>query len=303
MNKFDDAAATIREMFDKFPGEKSVTTLTFLAEYQRRAGHSDAAKATLAEAMKLDANDPDAQIRLASVLSDSGQLDDAVGILRTLSKREPNNPAYDRFLGFLLSRFGRNEEAIKVLDDLLRRHGNNPDVVKSARALLSVAYVNMGNYPKGEAELEMLLQADPEDPGTNNDLGYLYAEQGKNLERAESMIQKALEQAPENTAYLDSMGWVLYKRGKFKEALETMKKAVERMTVERGEPDSTILEHIGDVYFQLQQADKAEDSWQQALKAAEDAIPPDKRAGEIRKKLEALRKLGPKAKTSSSPSP
>ena len=48
----------------------------------------------------------------------------------------------------------------------------------------------------------------------NNDLGYLYAEQGKNLEKAETMIRKAVADEPENSAYLDSLGWVLFKRGK-----------------------------------------------------------------------------------------
>ena len=45
--------------------------------------------------------------------------------------------------------------------------------------------MNKGDYAKGEAELEILLQRNPDDPGPNNDLGYLYAEQGKNLEKAE----------------------------------------------------------------------------------------------------------------------
>ena len=91
----------------------------------------------------------------------------------------------------------------------------------------------MGDYAKGEAELEILLQRNPDEAGPNNDLGYLYAEQGKNLEKAEAMIRKALQEEPENSAYLDSLGWVLFKRGKVKEALETLKKAAERMKAER----------------------------------------------------------------------
>ena len=117
------------------------------------------------------------------------------------------------------------------------------------------------------------------------------------------MIQKALQEDPDNAAYLDSMGWVLFKRGKLNEALGTMKRAAERMLVERSAPDATILEHLADVYFQLQQVDKAEATWREALKAAEEAVPPDKHTGEIRKKLESLRKLGTRAKPSSSPSP
>ena len=75
-------------------------------------------------------------------------------------------------------------------------------------------------------------QRNPDDPGPNNDLGYLYAEQGKNLEKAESMIRKALQEDPDSSAYLDSLGWVLFKRGKVKEALEPLKKAAEQMKSE-----------------------------------------------------------------------
>ena len=149
--------------------------------------------------------------------------------------------------------------------------------------------------------------ATPTRPGPNNDLGYLYAEQGKNLEKAESMIRKALQEDPENYAYLDSMGWVLFKRGKVKEALATLTKAAERMKTTMEQlgrvQDPTIFEHLGDVYFQLHEVDKAEDSWRQALKAAEASVPPDKRVGEIKKKLDTLRKLGPVTKPSSSESP
>jgi tetratricopeptide (TPR) repeat protein len=303
LGRYAEAAATVEEMFAKYPAEKSVATLVFLADFQRRAGRIDAARATLAQAQKLDSRDSETLARLAQGLAEIGQLDDAFRIFRDVAKREPNNPLYALTFAQMLSRFGRNDEAIKVYEDMLKRHGDNEEVVKIVRAGLSVTYVNMGNYPKGEAELEMLLQRNPDEPGPNNDLGYLYAEQGKNLEKAETMIQKALQEEPENASYLDSMGWVLFKRGKVKQALETMKKAAERMKAERPDPDATILEHLGDVYFQLQDVAEAEDSWRQALKAAEDSIPPDKRTGEIRKKLEALRKLGPRAKPSSRPSP
>ena len=301
--QYAEAVATYGELFAKYPGEKNVGTLVLMADSQRRSGRLDAARSSLAEAMKLDPNDAESQVRLANSLRDIGQSDDAIRILRDLAKRDPNNWIFDLTRAEILARFGRNEEAIKLYEEVLKRFGGEEEAVKFARAGLSGVYVSMGNYPKGEAELEMLLQRNPEEPGPNNDLGYLYAEQGKNLEKAESMIQKALQEEPENPAYLDSMGWVLFKRGKLKDALETMKKAAERMRIERVELDSTILEHLGDVYFQLQDANKAEDSWQQALKVAEGSIPPDKRAGEIRKKLDALRKLSPKPRTSTSPSP
>ncbi len=225
----------------------------------------------------------------------------------TASHREPANPLYDLVLGGILTKYSRNEEAIKLFENLLKRYADNDDVVKAARPSLSVIYVNQGDYEKGEAELERLLQRYPDDPGANNDLGYLYAEQGKNLEKAESMIRKALQEDKDNRAYLDSLGWVLFKRGKVKEALEPLKRAVEK-TKESSEqdgtsPDATILEHLGDVYFQLHEVRQAADAWREAAGWAQEAIPPDRRLPEIRKKLQSLEQLGPIPKPASSTTP
>ena len=171
---------------------------------------------------------------------------------------------------------------------------------------LSVIYVNLGDYAKGEAELELLLQRNPDEAGANNDLGYLYAEQGKNLEKAEAMIRKALQEDAENKPISTAWAGSCSSAGKVKEALEPLKKAAEQMKEEvdrRGtSPDATILEHLGDVYFQLQDLDKAGDAWREAAKGAEQAVPPDKRVPEIRKKLESLEKLGPIPKSTATTS-
>jgi tetratricopeptide (TPR) repeat protein len=307
MGHYAEAAATVEQLLAKYPAEKSMRTLAILAGYQRRAGRVEAAKAAAAQALKLDSNDAEAQYRLASVLADLSQADDAIRILRDLARKDPNNAFYELGLGQMLSRFSRNDEAIKVFEGMVKRYVDNDDVLRYIRSSLSVTYVNMGNYAKGESELELLLENNPDEPGTNNDLGYLYADQGKNLEKAESMIRKALQDKPDEYAYLDSLGWVLFKQGKVKEALQSLIKAAELMKPERDQlglgDDPTIFEHLGDVYFQLHEIDNAEDSWRKALKASEATVPPDKRVAEIKKKLDSLRKLGPSPKPSSSHSP
>ncbi len=184
---------------------------------------------------------------------------------------------------------------------------DNDEVIKRVRPILSVVYVNQGDYAKGEAELERLLERFPDDSGANNDLGYLYAEQGKNLEKAEAMIRKALLEDTDNQAYLDSLGWVLFKRGKAKEALEPLIKAAEIMkedaAAEETNPDATILEHLGDVYFHLHDLRKAAESWGEAAKYAEQAVPPERRVAEIRKKIGSLEQLGPIPKSPSARTP
>jgi tetratricopeptide (TPR) repeat protein len=307
MGNYAEAATAVEQLIANYPTTKSVRTLVFLADYHRRANHIEAAKLTLKEAMKLDPGDGESLVLLVDVLRQIGQLDDAIRVLRNAIKKEPNNALFELNLADLLSKTDHNDEAITLLEDMLKRHADNDQVVSLVRQNLSVIYVTRGDYGKGEAQLELLLARNPEDPGPNNDLGYLYAEQGKNLEKAESMIRKALQEDPESYAYLDSLGWVLFKRGKLKEALEPLKKAAEQMksfVTQRGTtPDATILEHLGDVHFQLQQLDQASDAWRQAAKAAAQAVPPDKRLPEILKKIESLEKLGPAPKPAADRTP
>jgi tetratricopeptide (TPR) repeat protein len=236
-----------------------------------------------------------------------GKVDEALELIRKSSGNAPDNPRLKLLLGEMLVKHGRNDEAIKVYQELLKKFSAIDDVVKIAHSNLSIIYVNLGDYAKGEAELEVLFQKTPEDAGVNNDLGYLYAEQGKNLEKAEAMIRKAVQEEPERPAYLDSLGWVLFKRGKVKQALEPLEKAVELQKVEekkgQAPPDATIREHLGDVYLSLQDVDKAKAIWLEAEQIAAKSVPPDKRLPEIRKKIASLKALGSIPKTSSTRTP
>jgi predicted negative regulator of RcsB-dependent stress response len=93
---------------------------------------------------------------------------------------------------------------------------------------------------------------------------------------------------------------VLFKRGKLKEAAEQLEAAVKNgdaMT------DATIHEQLGDVYFQMQDTARARAAWEQAEKAAEKAVPADKRLTEIRKKLKSLKQVGSVLKPSTSDTP
>lgn len=289
MRKFDDAASMLDELMAKYPDQKGPALLISLGKIRRAAEQNDPALAAAREAIKLDPNDGDAQVLLIQLLSQTGKLDEAVEFARKALKNDPSNPEFNRMLGFILTQFGRTDEAIALYRGLLERFPNNREVVKLARSGLSVAYTNQGDFAKGEAELEQLLQLDPDEAGVNNDLGYLYADQGKHLEKAEAMIRKALQEEPDNVAYLDSLGWVLFKRGRVKEAVGPLEKAVQDSS---GGGDATIFEHLGDVYFQLQETKKAKTAWEQAEKSAAKAIPSDRRLTEIRKKLESLEKLG-----------
>ncbi len=250
--RYDDASRTIRELIEKYPAERTPMILGALARSEMFAGRVEGALESAREAAKVDPNDLETQF----------------------------------LIGYLLGRLERNAEAIDHYRSILDRFPNNDEVERRARSGLSAIYVNLEDFAKGEAELELLLAKSPDDAGVNNDLGYLYADQGKNLEKAETMVRKAVEEDPKNASYLDSLGWVLFKRDKLAEAVSTLERAAAETTV-----DATILDHLGDVYYKLQNYDKSRKAWTQAEQMAAKSTPPDKRLTNIRKKIAELDKL------------
>jgi tetratricopeptide (TPR) repeat protein len=289
LKKYSEAVKMLEELLEKYPDQKNPAMLVTLANFRRLADQDQEALEAVREALKLDPTDTGAQLLSVVLLSQAGKVDEAIAVGRAALKADPTNTDFNRTLGFVLSEFGRTDEAIALYKDLLEHYPNNREIVRLARSGLSVTYVKLNEYAKGEAELEALLQLDPDEAGVNNDLGYLYADQGKNLEKAEAMIRKAVQEDPDSAPYLDSLGWVLFKRGRVKEAVEPLEKAVQNLS---GGGDATIYEHLGDVYFQLQETQKAKAAWEQAEKAAIKAVPQDRRLPEIRKKLQSLEKLG-----------
>ena len=303
LKKYAEGTALLEEMLKKYPAERNASQLVLLAMAYRQANKPEAAVAAARDAVKLDPADLEARVQLAIVLSQTGKSAEAVDLLKAALKKEPTNPVIAGILGSVLTQSGRNEEALAVFQEILDKFPTDENAVRSARSNLSNIYVNMGNYAKGEKELETLLERNADDPGVNNDLGYLYAEQGKNLEKAETMIRKAVHDEPDNSAFLDSLGWVLFKRGKAREAVAPLEKAVKHREELGAEADATILEHLGDVFFELKETAKAKATWLEAEKIAAKATPPDKRLPEIRKKLGSLEKLGnvPRPSTGSNP--
>ena len=169
-------------------------------------------------------------------------------------------------------------------------------MIELAHSGLSVAYVNQGDFSKGEAGFEILYRAATRMmPGSTTTLDTSTPSKWKKpFEQAgDDGPPGRSRRSPMRVRISTSLGWVLFKRGKVKEAVEPLEKAIKNLSGSGG--DATIYEHLGDVYFQLQEHAKAKAAWEQAEKSAVKAVPfADKRLLEIRKKLESLRKLAPK---------
>ena len=80
------------------------------------------------------------------------------------------------------------------------------------------------------------------------------------FEDAKKMLLSALESNSEDPHIIDSIGWMWFKIGDYKKAVKYLEKAAAEMPY-----DSTINDHLGDVYWQLGREDEAKFAWQRAL--------------------------------------
>jgi tetratricopeptide (TPR) repeat protein len=227
---------------------------------------------------------------LAGALAMDGKTDEALAAAITAAEKKPDDPRFGSRIAWVYYHAKRYDAAVEHYRELLKKYGANYDspevrsVVHDTRLILSNIAVLQGKLAEAEEWIEQVLDEFPDDVGALNDLGYLWADQNKRLERAQRMIRQAVDAEPENAAYRDSLGWVLYRLGQFEEAALEQQKAIELSKAEDQESDGVMYDHMGDIYAALGQIDKANTAWREAAAAFEKSGENDK-LETVRKKL------------------
>ena len=209
---------------------------------------------------------------------------------------------YRLFHAEVLSRIGKQAEAEAECLALLKEYNTAGDV-REIRLVLSATYSAAHKHDKSEAQLQLILAADPDDATANNDLGYQWADRGKNLAEAEKRIRKALEleKKQRNTgdalaldadqeyaSFVDSLGWVLFREGKLADARRELERAV---SLQGGSDSPEVWDHLGDVYFRSEMPAKAGEAWRKAVDLHDSTHRrPDDRLPEIKEKLRLLKR-------------
>jgi tetratricopeptide (TPR) repeat protein len=203
---------------------------------------------------------------LAGALALAERTDEALVAARTAAERKKDSARFSGRVAWVLYGAKRYAEARKAYEALIGQFDadhDSPetrDVLREARLALSNLAVIQGDLPRGEEWLEQVLDEFPDDDGALNDLGYLWADQNKDLDRAKRMIERAVKAEPDNMAYRDSLGWVLFRLGQYPEAIAQLEKAAADK-----KPDGTVLDHLGDAYRKTNRRDKAVEAWRKAV--------------------------------------
>ena len=167
----------------------------------------------------------------------------------------------------------RYAESIPLLERILSEDGD----AQQALFLLGAARERSGDRPAAVEAFRRVLDLAPDHTPTLNYLGYMWAEEGENLEEAISLIRRAVALEPDNGAYVDSLGWAYFQIGRYQDARGHLEWA-SRLVPD----DATIFEHLGDLYLALDDVERARTSYRQALDLA------DADVDILRRKLENL---------------
>jgi Tfp pilus assembly protein PilF len=167
------------------------------------------------------------------------------------------------FLGIARLQKKQPKEAAESLNEGLKLVIDNPPLEAQFYANLGDAYYRLKEYGKSDDAYESALKINPEDTYVLNNYAYYLSLRKEKLERAAEMSKKTVDMNPGNSSYLDTYGWILYTQGKFSEAEQWIGKAVKASS----SPSAVILEHYGDVWYQLKDTNKALEYWRRAKEA------------------------------------
>ena len=197
--------------------------------------------------------------RLAEVKINLNKPKDALGLLDSARARFKRNFVLEFLTAVAYARLKEYAEAVRHFTEaeVIARAGEPDSLTYLFYFQSGSAFERNGNYAEAEKQFRKCLELFPQFAEAMNYLGYMWADRGENLEEARRLIEKAVELEPANPAFLDSMGWVLFKLKQPREALGWLQKAVQHAK----EPDPTLYDHLGDIYGDLRQLDKARDAW------------------------------------------
>ena len=164
-------------------------------------------------------------------------------------------------LGQLYQQAGKLDQAAQEYEAVLQK---NPTVA-SAHVLLGIIHERRKEYDKAQAQYRQALKLNPKFAPAANNLAWLMAEHGTDLDGALSYAQTAREQKPDDPNIADTLGWIYYKKNAFPLAVNLLKEAVEKL------PNEPVVQfHYGMAQYKNGNAAGAKKALQASLKLSKD---------------------------------
>jgi tetratricopeptide (TPR) repeat protein len=145
------------------------------------------------------------------------------------------------------------KDAVTALNEGKQYVFNNDQLLSQFYANLGDAQNQLKNYAASDSAYEDALKYFPQNTYVLNNYAYYLSLRNTKLERAEEMSKKSIEIEASSSSYQDTYGWILYQMKKYEDAKIWVGKAIGNS----GKANGTLLEHYGDILYQLNDKENA----------------------------------------------
>ena len=199
------------------------------------------------------------QIMYIHALSD--ELDELIDVSERAMDYFPNHAKAYYFNGIGYNQKAKHKEAKSSLEQALIMAGKNNELKVDIYKNLGEAYFYLKKYDQSFDAYEKALAMNPDAANVLNDYSFFLSQKsGGDLDKAKNLIEKANKLSPNNAVVQDTYALVLYKLKDYKSAKSWIEKAI----ANGGAQHPAILEHYGDILYQMDDKDNAILQWQKS---------------------------------------
>ena len=171
-------------------------------------------------------------------------LKETENVLRRAIELEPSSlPAYS-MLGQIYLRMNRLDDARAEFDRLATRQSRPVGALIASGMILQT----QGKVQDARVRFERAIGIDPGAAVAANNLAWIYADSGQNLDKAVQLAQSALERLPDVPEVLDTLAWAYYKGDTPALAVRPLTRCI---AVAPGAAGAGCRYHLGLVYARL----------------------------------------------------
>ncbi|NSL89888.1 tetratricopeptide repeat protein [Chitinophaga sp. Mgbs1] len=221
----------------------------------------DSAQQNYSKALSLDSSRFSVWYQLMWIYSRKEDPNALLALSNTVTTKFPQEFMGFYFKGvasFLLQQY---PAAIASLNEALKIGNGEKKFQADVHSLLGDAYHATGQHQLSDSSYEHSLLLRPKDALVLNNYSYYLSLRGENLDRAAEMSRRSLEIEPNSPTYMDTYAWILFRQDKFEEAKLWIEKALQYPEAQQ---NPNVLEHYGDILFNLKDVTKAVEYWQRA---------------------------------------
>jgi len=205
---------------------------------------------------KANPKDSRGLIGMIETMASQNRTGEAIKVMEETIAREPERQDYRLALANMYVRDQRYDSAIDLLQNLLKADPKSADLLlrlaeterrkgdintaietfrrasqaapADTRPLLQLGLLLDGTGRREQAKpiYEQILKIQPDHPIALNNLAFIKAEEGQDLDEALTMAQRARQGMPSSPDIMDTLGWIYLKKNLSDDAIRTFKELV-----------------------------------------------------------------------------